>query len=288
MSIIELIKNEIKKIGKVNKDVYIAPNIPPRKLKNVIKSFNLKNEWKDIITIYDNTVFGSADKGFVFTDKKLIFKKMFENPKIFYYKDLSYVKYEQETIINKKGNKKIKNYIIFFFKNGENYKLEENFVGNFHYSEFELFMNKIINEIEKENKIESTIIDKRAELNKLIKKIEELRKEKNFIESEKIFIEKKKLELSEKEDVLFSKEKSLKNLEKQLNNLKKELNKKDKQLYQKELELKAKEKFLEEKQSNLDELIQEKISQTLKKYEEKIKLLEQENKELKEQLGFYE
>jgi len=286
MSIIELIKNEIKKIGKLNKDVYIAPNIPPRKLKNVIKSFNLKNEWKDIIAIYDNTVFGSADEGFVFTDKKLIFKRTFEKPKIFYYKNLSYVKYEQKTIINKNGNKKIKNYIIFF-KKDENYKLEENFVGNFNYSEFELFMNKIINEIEKENKIKSTIIDKRTELNKLIKEIEKLRKEKNFIESEKIFIEKKKLKLSEKEDFLFGKEKSLKNLEKQLNNLQKELNKKDKQLYQKESELKAKETFLEEKELKRDELIQEKFSQKLREYEEKIKLLEKENKELKEQLGFY-
>jgi len=47
-------------------------------------------------------------------------------------------------------------------------------------------------------------------------------------------------------------------------------------------------KFLEEKQSNIDGIVQEKISQQLKQYEEKIKQLEKENKELKEQLGYYE
>ena len=287
MPITKLIKNEIKKVGEINKDVYIEPYIPPRKLKNVIKSFNLKNEWKDIIAIYDNTFFGAANEGIVFTDKKLVFKSMFEEPKTFYYEDLSYVKYEQRITFNKKGKKEIEHYLNFYFKNGKNTRFKVSFIGKFNYNEFELLVNKIINETSKGNKIESTIIDKRAELNKLIKEVEELRKEKNFIESEKIFIEKKKLELSEKEDFLLAKEKSLKNLEKQLNNLQKELNKKDEQLYQKELELKAKEKFLEEKELKRDELIQEKFSQKLKEYEERIKLLKRENKELKEQLGYY-
>ena len=57
-----------------------------------------------------------------------------------------------------------------------------------------------------------------------------------------------------------------------------------------EEKLKEKEKiieYFEEKQSNLDEVIQDKISQILKDYEDKVKKLEQENKELKEQLGYY-
>jgi len=287
MSIIDLIKNEIKKIGRLNKEVYIEPNIPSKKLKNVIDAFDLKNEWKEIVAIYDNTFFGAADEGIAFTDKKLVFKNMFENPKTFYYKDLDKVKYEQKVIFEKE-KKKIENYLIFYFNDGKNQKLKVNFIWEFNYSEFESLINKIITEIKMENNIENTIIDKKAELNRLIKEIEELRKEKNFIESEKIFIEKKKLELSEKEDFLFRKEKFLKNLEKRLKDLQKDLNKKDKQLYQKELELKAKEKFLEEKELKKDELIQEKISQQLKQYEEKIKQLEKENRELKEQLGYYE
>ena len=69
----------------------------------------------------------------------------------------------------------------------------------------------------------------------------------------------------------------LKKNEKSLDKLSKEILKKEERI-----------KFLEKKQSNIDELIQETISQQLKQYEEKIKQLEKENKELKEQLGYYE
>jgi len=68
----------------------------------------------------------------------------------------------------------------------------------------------------------------------------------------------------------------LKKNEKSLDKLSKEILKKEERI-----------KFLEEKQSNIDEIIQEKISQKLKEYENKIKQLEKENKELKEQLGYY-
>jgi len=53
--------------------------------------------------------------------------------------------------------------------------------------------------------------------------------------------------------------------------------------------LKDRIKYLQEKLLvSIDELIQEKFFQKLKEYEERIKQLERKNKELKEQLGYYE
>jgi len=144
MDINQLIKDNVKKIGRENKDVYIVPNIPEKKMRNVIKAFECKDIYKNIIVIYDNTIFGAADEGFVFTGERLIFKKMLEKPITFFYDDLEKVKYVEDITYDKKGKEKVDKYINFHLKNGDVFKLKAVFVGKFDYIEFENLLNKII------------------------------------------------------------------------------------------------------------------------------------------------
>jgi len=85
-------------------------------------------------------------------------------------------------------------------------------------------------------------------------------------------------ELNQKEQKFIQLKEKFENEQKEdINQLIKQIEEKNKRLI-----------YLEDKQNNLDEFIQEQINQKLKIYEEKVKNLEKENKELKEQLGLYE
>jgi len=82
-----------------------------------------------------------------------------------------------------------------------------------------------------------------------------------------------KLSQKEAEFMRLKKEIKIKQ-KKDINQLIKQIEKKNKRLI-----------YLENKQNNLDEFIQQKISEKIKKYEDKIKQLEKENKELNNILG---
>ena len=139
MNINSYIKKNIGKLGKKDKDVYISPSIPERKLKNVIKSFECEDFYKNIVAIYDNTVFGAADEGLVFTGERMIYKAAFEKPMTIYYKDLKDVKYVKKT-----ENKKTEEYVIFYFKDGSELIFNKSFVGDFTYKAFSELLNGII------------------------------------------------------------------------------------------------------------------------------------------------
>lgn len=62
------IKENIKKVSP--KNIFISPEIPEKKLNNAIKSFGCKDNHKAILAIYDNTIFGNAKDGIVFTGEK--------------------------------------------------------------------------------------------------------------------------------------------------------------------------------------------------------------------------
>ena len=85
-------------------------------------------------------------------------------------------------------------------------------------------------------------------------------------------------DIKECKEKLYSKKEELKKQEKELKIKQKEyINELIKQIEEKDKRL----NYLEKKQSNLDQLIQEQIAIKLKHYERKIKILEEENKKLK-------
>ncbi len=153
MDVAKIIKEKVKNIGRVNKDVYIVPDIPEKKMKNVIKAFKCENFWKSIIAIYDNTIFGAADEGFVFTGERLIFREMLSDPVTIFYSDLEKVEYVESITYDKKGKEKINNILKFYLKNDDVFEIKNKaFVGEFNYKEFESLLNEII----KSGKFEET------------------------------------------------------------------------------------------------------------------------------------
>lgn len=102
------IKENIAKLGK---KVFIAPDIPEKKMNNAIKSFKCEDFYQSILAVFDNTLFGACDEGLVFTGEKMILKKMMTAPITFLYSEISSAEYIKEETENKKGKIEVKEYI---------------------------------------------------------------------------------------------------------------------------------------------------------------------------------
>jgi len=145
------IKENVKKIGK---HVYVAPEIPKKKLNNAIKAFKCEDFYKSILAIYDDTIFGASDEGLVFTGEKMIFKDGSGEPLVFFYSDIRYVEYIRDISVRKKGKGE---YTLIALKNGKKYKLEKPTLG-FNHENFVEFLNSIVTEFseyKEENQLKS-------------------------------------------------------------------------------------------------------------------------------------
>lgn len=132
------IKDNVKNIGK---DVYITPEIPEKKLNNAIKAFKCESFYESILAIQDGTVWGSSEKGFVFTGEKMIHHEHGE----FIYSEIESVEYIKDVKTDDKGKEKIKEYVIIL-KNNEQYKFE--YLIGVNEEKLAIFLNKIITEFE--------------------------------------------------------------------------------------------------------------------------------------------
>lgn len=108
----------------VSKNVFIAPDIPEKKLNNVAKVFKLDENLNAVLAIYDNTVFGSAKDGIIFTGEKLAVKEPFENPYDVLYSDIESVEYVENVTVKDKGKEKREEFITITLKNGQKKKLK--------------------------------------------------------------------------------------------------------------------------------------------------------------------
>ena len=135
------IKENVQKIAK---SVYVTPEIPEKKLNNVITTYKCEDYKNSILAIYDNTLLGSAKEGLVFTGERFLFNNgnvLLE----FFYKDISSVKYVKSIVINNKGKEEIEHFISVSVDNKE-HKLEK--LGSFNYQEFEVLLSNIISNFE--------------------------------------------------------------------------------------------------------------------------------------------
>ena len=70
-----------EELHKISEDrVYIAPNIPEKKLNKAIKSFKYEGNPENIIALLDTTLLGSGADGLMFTGEKVIFKPAYFDP----------------------------------------------------------------------------------------------------------------------------------------------------------------------------------------------------------------
>ncbi len=71
--------------------VHIAPNIDDKKLNNAMKSFGYTGSPTSVIALFDNTLFGSAKEGLLFSGEKFIYKEIFTDPVSVSYNTISAV-----------------------------------------------------------------------------------------------------------------------------------------------------------------------------------------------------
>ena len=136
------IKKNVKSLGD---DAYVMPDIPEKKLNNAIKAFGCEDFYESILALYDNTLFGAADEGLVFTGEKFIFKEDFEDPLVFVYADIASVEYVEA---RKTKDEKVDEHLLIVLKNGKKRKISKFFTGNFSYENFAKFLQTIITEFD--------------------------------------------------------------------------------------------------------------------------------------------
>ncbi|MBW3140556.1 hypothetical protein KUV56_13730 [Ferrimonas balearica] len=102
----------------VSKNVFTAPDIPEKKLNNAAKSFELGNRVNAVVAIYDNTVFGSAKEGLVFTGEKIYIKEVFESAWSINFSEIESAEYVNDISVNEKGKEKRTEYIRIILRHG--------------------------------------------------------------------------------------------------------------------------------------------------------------------------
>ena len=108
----------------VSKNVFIAPGIPEKKLNNAAKAYDMVDSLSSIVAIYDNTLFGSAKEGIVFTGKKMVYREMMESPVSLAFSDIETVDYVENIATNNKGKEKKEEYIYITLKSGARTKIK--------------------------------------------------------------------------------------------------------------------------------------------------------------------
>lgn len=63
-------------LGKVSKNMLIAPDIPEKKLNNAAKAFAYSGSVSHIVALLDNTLFGSAKEGMLFTGERMLYREV--------------------------------------------------------------------------------------------------------------------------------------------------------------------------------------------------------------------
>ena len=131
------IKENIKQVS--IKNIFVAPEIPEKKLNNAVKAMGLIYDIGSIIAIYDNTLFGSSDEGLAFTGEKFVYKRDFVDPVDLVFSEIKTVEYA-----TKQGSDK--EYIEILFKDGKVVKIENLFQCK--YDKLAELLNKAITEFD--------------------------------------------------------------------------------------------------------------------------------------------
>ena len=152
MSVENYIKENVSIVGE---KVFIAPNIPEKKLNNAISSIAEGVNPEYVLAIVDTTLFGSAKEGIVFLGDRLFVRDILEKPSIFNFFDISKAEYVCEESTKDNGKIIRTEKVILKLNDGTEQKLSLPSVG-IKFEEFANFINGIINEGGEEKIFETT------------------------------------------------------------------------------------------------------------------------------------
>ncbi|RKZ74671.1 MAG: hypothetical protein DRQ57_10190 [Gammaproteobacteria bacterium] len=147
-------------IGAVSKNVFVAPEIPGKKLNNAVKAFNCEDNLDSILAIYDNTSFGSAKEGLVFTGEKIIYKPSSSEPTELHFNDFESVEYIENVTVNEKGKEKREEYIEITLSSGKTVTLKD--LSSCNYKKLADLLKEAFydfDEFEAENQIVTTLAE---------------------------------------------------------------------------------------------------------------------------------
>lgn len=78
-----------------SKNVSVAPGIDEKKLNNALKAFAYNGLSGNVVALFDNTLFGTAKDGLLFTGEQVIYRSGFADPIHFLYEGIRSAKYTQ-------------------------------------------------------------------------------------------------------------------------------------------------------------------------------------------------
>ncbi|EFN9662980.1 hypothetical protein HVW53_16115 [Escherichia coli] len=150
------IRENIKQISNnPDKNLYIAPDIPDKKLNNVAKSMNLQDDYNYVIALLDSSLLGNGKEGIAFTGERMVYKAgPFTSPNTVYFNEIETVEYVQNKTITNKGKEKIEKYVSLILKDGCSYKIES--IGECNPEKLADFLKAIIEQFdsfEKDNQL---------------------------------------------------------------------------------------------------------------------------------------
>jgi hypothetical protein len=120
--------NEIQELlgGYADSRLYLAPNIPPRKLKNAISKYAPQVTPEDVLLLYDNTILGSAADGLCLTLSGVYWYNTWGTPGQISYMDIQKVE-AQDALIG--TNIVINEQKVFVYRSDNNKKLAASVVN---------------------------------------------------------------------------------------------------------------------------------------------------------------
>ncbi|MDY0273146.1 MAG: hypothetical protein RBR37_11660 [Advenella sp.] len=98
-------------LASISRNLSVAPNINEKKLNNAVKAFGFTGSPSTVVALYDNTLFGSAKEGILFTGEQLIFRLSSTDPIRVPFASIDMVEYI-ETVSGNKGEKIEKSLLI--------------------------------------------------------------------------------------------------------------------------------------------------------------------------------
>lgn len=140
MSVESYIKENVSELGG---KVFIAPDIPEKKLNNAISAIATEVDPDYVLAIIDTSLFGNAKEGCVFLGDAVYLRGMMEKPKAFRYESIVNAEYVCTESLKNNGKIDKKEEVVLRFDNEETESLASSLNG-INSEKFALLINGII------------------------------------------------------------------------------------------------------------------------------------------------
>ena len=127
MNIESIIRENINKLKNDYTNIYVSPDIPPKKLDNAVAAYARDVQPGYVLALYDQTVFGSAKDGILFLGDRMYFSW---NKRVVNYLDIQDVELLQNYKVAKDGTRKeVEPSVIMAWTDGTKERVDDYLVG---------------------------------------------------------------------------------------------------------------------------------------------------------------